>query len=91
MASGSYSRSPDASASTVGDRVVLYHRTSRAALVLNPTGSWMWQQLTSPRTADALANDLRARFPSLSDDDARRDVEAFLADLAHHAMVSVAP
>ena len=70
---------------------MLYHRTSRAALVLNPTGSWMWQQLTTPRTADALVNDLRARFPSLSDDDARRDVEAFLADLANHAMVSVTP
>ena len=91
MASGSYSRSPDASASTVGDRVVLYHRTSRAALVLNPTGSWMWQHLTNPKTADALANELRGRFPSLSDDDARRDVETFLADLAHHAMVFVTP
>ena len=70
---------------------MLYHRTSRAALVLNPTGSWMWQQLANARTADALANDLRGRFPKLSDDDARRDVEAFLAELAHHAMVSVTP
>ena len=91
MASGLYSRSSDASASTIGDRVVLYHRASRAALVLNPTGSWMWQQLTIPTTADALANDLRGRFRSLSYDDARRDVETFLADLVHHAMVSVTP
>ena len=70
---------------------MLYHRTSRTALVLNPTGSWMWQQLASPRTPDALADDLRSRFPSLPDDDARRDVESFLADLAHHGMVSVTP
>ena len=89
MASGSYSRSSDASASTVGDRVVLYHRTSRAALVLNPTGSWMWQQLDHPEeqrmpspttSAIGFRHCLRRR---------RRDVEPFLADLAMHAMVSV--
>jgi hypothetical protein len=91
MTIGHYTRSSDASVSTVGDRVVLYHRVSKAALVLNPTGSWIWQQLTCPRTPDAIAGDLRRRFPALSADDAERDVKAFLAELVQHAMVSVGP
>ena len=83
-----YTRSPDASASTVGDRVVLYHRVSRAALVLNPTGSTIWEQLVAPSSVTALADHLRARFPSLSPEDAERDVQTFLAELLQHAMVT---
>ena len=84
-----YTRSPDASASAVGDRVVLYHRVSRAALVLNPTGSWIWEQLSAPRAPDALAAHLCERFPTLSLQQAETDVNAFLADLTRHAMVAV--
>jgi hypothetical protein len=91
MPSGNYTRSSDATASTVGDRVVLYHRVSKAALVLNPTGSWMWQRLAAPQTATGLAQDLRKRFPSVSLEDAERDVNAFLADLTQHAMVAREP
>jgi hypothetical protein len=83
-----YTRSPDASASTVGDRVVLYHRVSRAALVLNPTGSLIWQHLAAPSSASTLAEMLRTRFPSLSPDDAGRDVDTFLDELVQHRMVS---
>jgi hypothetical protein len=84
-----YARSPDASASTVADRVVLYHRQTRAALVLNPTGTWIWRQMSAPVSAGALADALCARFPTLSPEAASRDVDAFLADLAAHTMVSV--
>lgn len=72
----------------MGDRVVLYHRVSRTALVLNPTGTRMWQLLEQPQTADALARDLQDAYRSLTEDQASRDVEAFLKDLSQHAMVS---
>lgn len=84
-----YARSPDATASVVGDRIVLYHRLSRTALVLNPTGTWIWDQLAMPRPAAELANGLAARFQSLDEAQAARDVAAFLADLSNHAMVSL--
>ena len=86
---GQYMRSPDATASAVGERVVLYHRLSRTAIVLNPTGGWMWGRLTEPRSANDLVEDLRKRFPSLSVEDAERDVSGFLAELTQHAMVSI--
>jgi len=84
-----YRRSPDASVSSVGERVVLYHRVSRTAVVLNPTGSWIWAQLESPRSQADLVRDLRTRYPTLSEADAERDVSAFLAELTQHSMVAV--
>jgi hypothetical protein len=89
MSAPRYSRSADATESTVGDRVVLYHRISRTALVLNPTGTWIWQQLASPRHAGELATSLRTRFQSIDKAQADRDVAAFLDDLSRHSMVSV--
>ncbi len=68
---------------------MLYHRVSRTALVLNPTGGWMWSRLEAPRTAEDLISDLRSKFPSLSESEATRDVAAFLAELTGHRMVSV--
>lgn len=87
----SYERSDQIEASSVGDRVVLYHRTSRAALVLNPTGSHLWQRLASPASTGDLASALRNRFPGLTPEDALRDVAAFLDELTRHgAVVTVA-
>ncbi len=74
---------------TVGDRVVLYHRVSRTAVVLNPTGGRIWEKLETPQTVSRLAEDLCERFPGLSAEDAARDVSAFLAEMQKHAMVSL--
>jgi hypothetical protein len=83
-----YARSADAVASSVGDRVVLYHRVSKSAIVLNPTGSWLWERLSQPRTVAQLTADLQARFPAVSQEDAERDVTHFLGELTQHAMAA---
>jgi hypothetical protein len=85
-----YLRSPHATASPVGERIVLYHRVSRTAIVLNPTGGWLWGRLGTPRSALDLARDLRERYPMLSAEDAERDVSGFLTELTQHAMVATA-
>ena len=69
--------------SRVGSRAVLYNRDSREAVVLNPTGSWLWEQLASGRTADDLAAALQQRY-GLSREQASQDVAHFLADLRSH-------
>jgi hypothetical protein len=76
--------------STVGDRVVLYHRSSRAALVLNPTGSYLWERLARPTSAEDLTAALRERFPALAPEDAHRDVATFLDELGRHDAVVTA-
>lgn len=82
--------SPDVDASRVGDRLVLYHRGTRKALVLNPTGSWLWEQLVAGRTSDQLADALIERWPRLGRDRANADAAAFLDELGRHDMLSVA-
>ena len=73
--------------SKVGARVVLYHRESREAVVLNPTGSLLWQLLAASQTKPTLAEQLQSRFPSLKDEQAMSDTSAFLDDLLKHGML----
>jgi hypothetical protein len=86
-ASSAYARSPQVDGSTVGDRVILYHRTSRSALVLNPTGSRLWARLAAPASFDDLTAALRERFPTLPREDAVRDVSAFVEELTRHGLI----
>lgn len=82
-----YRRSPQAEESSVGDRSVLYHRISRKAIVLNPTGATIWQLLASPQTVTALAVHLSAQFPNVTEEQAQLDVAAFLHDLSTHDLI----
>jgi PqqD family protein of HPr-rel-A system len=84
-------RSQDVETSTAGDRVVLYHRRSRHALVLNPTGSWIWELLAEPASVAGLVAELRRHYPTVSLEDAERDVTALLDDLRTHGMIESRP
>lgn len=86
-----FGRSGDVETSTAGDRVVLYHRRSRHALVLNPTASWIWTLLVEPMSVTGLVTELRRRHPAVSLDRAERDVTALLDDLRTHDVVESRP
>ena len=81
-----YRRSERVDISRVGTRAVLYHRDSRKALVLNPSGSWLWDQLASPRSRDQLAAALQEKY-RLSSDQAGRDTDRFLDNLSQHEAI----
>ena len=82
-----YARSARVEVSRVGERVVLYHRDNGKALVLNPTGTWLWEQLVTSHTRDQLVAALRERHAELSAQQALQDTEAFLRELhEHHAI-----
>jgi len=82
--------SPEVDASSVADRVVLYHRGTKQALVLNPTGTQLWDLLAGGSTSRALAEALLARHPGLAAERAAADTAAFLAELERHQMLSAA-
>lgn len=82
-----YQRSSQAEESQVGDRSVLYHRSSRKAVVLNPTGSVIWRALATPQTMEALAERLRSQFASVTEAQAKTDVSAFLQELLSHDLI----
>jgi len=81
-----YKRSERVDISRVGSRAVLYHRDSRKALVLNPSGSWLWDQLARARSRDQLAAALQEKY-SLSSDQAGRDTDQFLDNLRLHEAI----
>ena len=87
--SAGFVRSERVDVSRVGTRAVLYHRDSKKALVLNPSGSWLWEQLASARSRDQLAIALQEKY-RLSSDQAGRDIDQFLDNLRlHEAVVRV--
>ena len=72
----------------VGDRVVLYHRDTGSGVVLNPTGSVIWDALASPRSAADLAEDLAARFPGVTAERIASDVETYVASLRENGLLA---
>lgn len=82
-----YRRSPQAEESQVGDRSVLYHRSSRKAVVLNPTGAVIWRALATPQTVETLAEHLRSQFTSVTEAQAKTDVSVFLQELLSHDLI----
>lgn len=84
-----YQRATSVDSSLAGDRVVLYERESRSAIVLNPTGTHLWQTLAVPCTAAQLRDSLRVLYPGLDSERATRDVETFLDDLRDKSLLIV--
>lgn len=82
-----YIRNSRVDVSRVGQRAVLYHRDTREAVVLNPTGSRLWDHLASSSTADQLASVLQQQY-HLSHDQAAHDVDQFLNDLRRHDAIA---
>lgn len=66
---------------------MLYDRISRKALVLNPTGTLLWQMLATPLTLHELAENLQTSFPFLSAQQALDDASGFLAALQNHGVL----
>jgi coenzyme PQQ synthesis protein D (PqqD) len=82
-----YIRNGRIDVSRVGQRAVLYHRDTREALVLNPTASWLWDQLEPSSTVEQLALALQQHY-RLPPDQATHDVNQFLDDLRRHGAIA---
>lgn len=82
-----YGCSPLADATLAGDRMAIYHRESRNAITLNPTGTVLWQALSVPRTVGQLVQELQAKWPGIDKATAQGDVASFLGQLREHDMI----
>jgi hypothetical protein len=69
-----YRRSPAVEETTVGERAVLYHNVSGSAIVLNPTASLLWADLSDATDSDSLARSLHERFPKTQLEQVSSDV-----------------
>jgi hypothetical protein len=87
MTSKVYRRSPAVEETTVGERSVLYHNVSGAAIVLNPTASIIWADLARESDSEQLARSLHSRFATVSLDTVMKDVERVLQELEQQQLI----
>lgn len=80
-------QSPHADATMAGDRAAIFHRESRKAITLNPTGTVLWNSLTRPTSGDDLVKILQREYPSLDEARATADVAHFLQELSSHQLI----
>ena len=90
MNEATYRRNAQTDTSTVGERVIVFERASKSAIVLNPTGAQIWQRLETPQTAAQLLQPLQAQFPDIEAAQLQRDIEAYLNELIEQKLVLAA-
>jgi Coenzyme PQQ synthesis protein D (PqqD). len=71
----------------VGDRVVLYHRDTGSGVVLNPTGSRIWDSLVTPASADDIIERLSREHRSIPRERIAGDVEGYIASLKEQKLI----
>lgn len=78
--------------SKAGDRYVVTLSDGKESVILNRVGSLLWERLTSSpesSSAKSLVGFLCESYPGLSQEEATRDVDAFLQKLAAHQFLSL--
>lgn len=71
----------------VGDRVVLYQRDTGSGVVLNPTGSRIWDSLTMPASAKDLVEQLARENLAIPRDRIAADVETYVNSLKEQKLI----
>lgn len=69
------------------DGLLMMHCDSGSFVSLNGTGTFLWNRLDVPRDVDSLARELTVEF-EVGEDQARVDVELWLAEMRRHNLVS---
>ncbi len=71
----------------VGDRVVLYHRDTGAGIVLNPSGSRIWDSLESPASASDIVDKLAREHSAIPRDRIATDVDTYVSALQEQRLI----
>ena len=82
-----YQRNAQTDTSTVGNRVIVFERASKSAIVLNPTGAQIWQLLSTPQSVAQMGAALQTQFPSVEAVQLHSDVENYLKELVEQKLV----
>ena len=86
----SYYRNSQTDTSVVGERVIVFERASKSAIVLNPTGAHIWHLLETPHSATQLSAALQTQFPDVAADQLSEDIELYLRELLDQNLIATA-
>jgi hypothetical protein len=75
----------------IGDRFVLYHRDTGSGVVLNPSGSAIWDSLSVPKSTGQLIEEVAGRHPNSPRDRIADDVAAYVSALREQLLVDERP
>jgi len=87
MSSSKYQQNKNTSSHPSGERVVVYHEESKDSIVLNPTGSIIWNSLENAKTKSEVVGELKTAFPDVAAVDLERDVEAYFTELLKNKLI----
>ena len=85
-----YQRNAQTDTSVVGERLIVFERASKSAIVLNPTGAQIWRALETPQTAAQLSAALQTQYPDMGATQLQSDVEKYLGELRDQKLVAPA-
>ena len=80
-------RHPEAESHLSGERVVVFHKSTKNSIVLNPTGSWLWDQLEQPRSRTWLLDQMAQRHPYVEAERLENDLDAYLQELTTNELI----
>ena len=80
-------RHPEAESHPSGERVVVFHKATKSSIVLNPTGSWLWEQLEQPQSRQELIDKLVQKFPEVERARLAAVVDVYLRELTENELV----
>lgn len=83
-------RSGDWLTAQVGDELMMMSAAHGEYIGLSAVGARIWALLETPRSVDALCEQLQREF-EVGPEACRADVDRFLAELARHAAISFGP
>ena len=87
MSSPTYRRLPDFVSTDMDGETVLMSIEHGSYFGVGGVAALIWEKLEQPRTEDELVSLIQAEF-DVSEQDCRKDVQAFLADLVKNRLVA---
>jgi hypothetical protein len=82
-----YRRAEGVLSETADGRAMLATPSGQEVIVLNSTGTIVWELLTDHGDAASLARGVQERYPDLLPETVERDVQAFLGELLEASLV----
>jgi len=87
--SQTYRRNTAVEAAPLNDEAILLEPEVSKFYLLNRTSSFLWERLSEPATAEALASEVCKTFDDIAQGDALRDVQIALEEMVSMKLVFV--
>lgn len=82
-----FQRNPRVEAAPLNEEAILLDPATSKFFMLNRTSSFIWERLSTPSTAESLANEICKSFDNVAMPDALNDVRAALEEMLSMGLV----